>query len=308
MRIISFFGGVVALLLSACGPIDRDPPPFNAQRAFGHLEAQVALGPRVPNSEAAAACRTLLVSHFLEAGLAVDSQVFEVIEPYFGDTLRLVNIIASFRGAGEDDTAVLLMAHYDSRPWADQSTDSARRNEPVAGASDGASGVAILMELATMFKESPPAINVDLVCSDGEDYGRAGDLDWYLLGARHFAFQGIRDKYRFAIVPSLVGDKNQEIYREFISQQFVAPLNDVLWEIAAELGITTWRNEIRHRVYDDQVALNGGGVPSVLIIDFDYPHWHTEFDIPENCSPEALSNVGRVLAYLLYTPSRWPEL
>lgn len=297
---------LVAVALAGCGR-DVTPPEFDGDRAYDYLKAQVAFGPRVPGSEPWKECRQYLYDFFDSLGLEVDSQAFRFTDPYTGLDTPLVNIIVRYRGDASDKEAVLLLAHWDSRPRTDYHSDSTLRDStPIDGANDGASGVAVLMELANLLAEKPPKTNVEMVLADGEDWGKEGDPEYYCLGSHHFAQQGIRDKYHFGIVIDMVGDRNQRFYREQISDRFNKPINDMIWGTARDLGITTFGDTVLHRVTDDHMPLNVGGVPTVDIIDFNYPYWHTEKDTPDKCSAESLDNVGRVLAEILYRPSLWP--
>lgn len=293
------------VLTFGCGR--RVTPEFDANRAYTYLKEQVAFGPRVPGSAVSAACRDYYVRHFRSAGLTVDSQKVSFRDPYSGDSIPLVNIIARHPGSGRDPDRILLAAHYDSRPRTDNAVDTARRSEPIAGANDGASGVAILLEIANILESNSSEAAVDLVLLDGEDWGRVSDLDYYSLGARAFARTGLRDRYRFGIVLDMVGDADQQIYRETYSEQFQKPLNDMVWGAAKTLQIATFVDSTRHEVIDDHLSLNLGGVPSIVIIDFDYPHWHTENDTPDKCSAQALGNVGRIVTHILYNRSIWPK-
>lgn len=298
---------VAACLVGAgCSGGPHEPPAFDGGRAFGYLEQQVALGPRVPGTEASKAVRDLYYRHFESCGLQVDSQAFTFFDPYSSVDTPLVNVIAHYRGAADDEPAVLLLAHYDSRPRTDFHTDSTLRHMPIDGANDGASGVAVLMELANLLKAQPPDCNVDLVLVDGEDWGRRGDTDYYLLGSREFARQGIRGKYKFGVVVDMVGDVQQQIYRESYTEQFYKPINDMLWQVADTLGIGSFLEEVRFTVQDDHISIGAAGVPTALLIDFDYEYWHTELDTPDKCSAVSLTNVGRVLAYVIYNKSIWP--
>lgn len=298
---------VTACLVSAgcSGPVQ--PPAFDGARAFGYLEQQVALGPRVPGTESSRACRDMFYRHFESTGLQVDSQAFTFFDPYSSVDTPLVNVMARYRGAGDDAPVMLLLAHYDSRPRTDYPTDTTLGDQPIDGANDGASGVAVLMELANLLKAQPPNCNLDLVLVDGEDWGRSGDSDYYLLGSREFARGDIRDVYLFGVVVDLVGDKNQQICRESYTDRFYQPINDMIWQTAALLEVKTFKEEIRHTIQDDHISIGAAGVPTALLIDFDYEHWHTEFDTPDKCSAESLANVGRVLAYIIYNTSLWPE-
>ncbi len=202
---------------------------------------------------------------------------------------------------------ILYAAHWDSRPRCDNSATYAKRVDSLPGADDGASGVAVLMELANLFVAQPPASDVVLALLDGEDWGKEGDNDYYFLGAKQFAAQSLRGKYRFGIVIDMIGGKDQQICREIYSERFHKPINDMVWNTARELGIRTFIDSTRFAVEDDHLALNIGGVPTIDLIDFDYPYWHTELDTPDKCSPQSLANVGRVLAQIAYNKSLWPS-
>lgn len=297
---------VVALLCS-CAETRTDPPAFDGERADRYLKKQVAFGPRVPGTEASAACRDLFYRHFAGLGARVDSQAFTFFDPYSQTEIPLVNVIAEYHGSGAVSERIVLMAHYDSRPRTDYARNPELKDKPIDGANDGASGVAVLMELANLFSQAPPPCNVDLALVDGEDWGKPGDHDYYLLGSREFGRRGIREKYRFGIVIDMIGDSQQEIYREGYSDRSCRALNDAVWGAATRLGITTFRDSVKHTIIDDHLSLISAGVPAIDIIDFDYPHWHTEFDTPDKCSVEALANVGRVLAEIIYNPTLWPK-
>ncbi len=301
-------GAAMALaLVNSCADRREQPPVFDAERAYQYLVEQVALGPRVPGSEASARCRDFLLSHFAGSGARVDSQAFTFFDPYSQTDIPLTNVIAQYTGTGEVVAAVVLMAHYDSRPRTDYARDPQLTNQPIDGANDGASGTAVLMELGNLFAQKAPPCVVDLVLADGEDWGKAGDNNYYLLGSREFARRGIRDKYRFGIVIDMIGDSSQQIYREGYSDRSCRDLNDAVWKAAARLRIATFRDTVKHAIIDDHLSLISAGVPAIDIIDFDYPYWHTEFDTPDKCSPTALGNVGRVLVEIVYDPSLWPR-
>ncbi|UCD63573.1 MAG: M28 family peptidase [Candidatus Zixiibacteriota bacterium] len=303
---------VILILVGSCvccGQAPRvQPPLFDGNRAFTYLRTQVEFGPRVPGSDASARCRDYIYDHFRGLGLVVDSQVFVFRDPYSDADVRMVNVVGSYDPANVSAAArIVLMAHYDSRPRAEYARDPNLAGEPIDGANDGASGTAVLMEMANLIARDAPPGAVDLVLVDGEDWGVTGDHERYMLGSRHFARQGIRGKYRFGIVVDMVGDIDQRILREGYSEIYGKSLNDMVWRSARELGIDAFYDSIGDSVLDDHLSLNVGGVPSINIIDFDYPYWHTEFDTPDKCSGLSLANVGRVLTEIIYNPSLWPE-
>ncbi|HWR82408.1 MAG TPA: M28 family peptidase [Candidatus Deferrimicrobium sp.] len=301
-------GALMALSVAAsCAREDISVPTFDGQRAYRYLCEQVAFGPRVPGGLASANCRAYFRQHFVPAGASIDSQSFSFFDLDSGAAIPMVNLIATFRGSQSHAPGIVLMAHYDSRPRTDYAGDPALLNRPIDGANDGASGAAVLMELANLFTKTPPPCDVDLVLVDGEDWGKAGNTDHYLLGSREFSRRGIRGRYRFGIIIDMVGDSSQQIYREAYSEVSARSLNDAVWGCAARLGVASFRDSVKHSVIDDHLSLISSGVPAVDIIDFDYPYWHTENDTPDKCSPTALANVGRVLAELIYNPSLWPK-
>jgi len=295
--------------LAGCGPSEISPPAFDGGRAYQYLVDQVDFGPRVPGSEPWSACRAYYVQHFSELGFRVDSQVFSFLDPYSKTDIPLVNLIVHVQGGETDDVPILLLAHWDTRPRTDFHSDTSRINEPIQGANDGASGVAVLMELANLMAQQAPNANVDLLLTDGEDWGKRGDLDYYMLGSKHFARAdgGIRGKYRFGICVDMIGDKNQQIARESYTQQYQPELNDMIWTVATKLGVTTFIDTVKESINDDHISINASGVPAANIIDFDYPYWHTEHDTPDKCDAVALTNVGKVLAYIVYNRSVWPN-
>lgn len=302
--IIAF--NLISIVALSCNEKPVEAPKFDSSSAFEYLVKQVEFGPRVPGSKGWQDCKEYISNHFAELGLEPKFQEFEFFDPYSKTQLPLVNIIASIEGTSAKPERILLMAHWDSRPRTDYPTRPNISDRPIPGANDGASGVAVLMELANMLAENRPKHSVDLVLVDGEDWGKSGDNEYYLLGSSEFARRGIRGKYRFGIVIDLVGDKSQQFYREVFSEEHYPELNDMIWNAAGELGISTFIDTTRHTVLDDHISLVTSGVPAVDIIDFDYQWWHTDQDTVDKCSPESLENIGKLLAHIIYNPQLWP--
>ncbi len=277
-------------------------PPFSGQRAYELLLRQTSFGPRNPNSKGHRECLNYLSTTLRALAGEVRLQDFSHAG-YKGETLRLTNIIASFQP--DLRTRLLLCAHWDTRPRADQ--DSTRREEPILGANDGASGVAVLLELAMMLKQNQPPVGVDIVLFDGEDYGTEGDHASYLLGSRHFATTRPSDYLpRFGILLDMVGDTFLEIPREGYSVRYAPDIVDLVWNKARDLGIGQFTAEAGPEVIDDHLPLNEAGIKTIDLIDFNYPdpsnrYWHTHQDTPEHCSPQSLEAVGTVLAHVVYT-------
>ncbi len=288
----------------AHAPASTAPHPlFSGDHAFAFLTAQTAFGPRNPGSAGHRQCLAYLVAALRP--LADDVRLQEFTHSgYGGEQLRLTNVIASYRPS--DRTRILLCAHWDTRPRADQDETRSKRNDPILGANDGASGVAVLLELATMLKDTPPPVGVDIVLLDGEDYGKEGDHASYLLGSRYFADHKAEDYLpRFGILLDMVGDKFLDLPREQYSVRYAPDVVDMVWKTAAYLGITQFHDEKGEEIMDDHLPLNEAGIQTIDIIDFNYPdntnrYWHTHQDTPEHCSAESLGAVGSVLAAVVF--------
>ncbi len=279
-------------------------PSFSGTRAYEYLLRQTSFGPRNPNSKGHEACLGFLTSELRGLADSVELQPF-VQRGYDGEMLRLTNIIAAFRPAAR--ARLLLCAHWDTRPRAEYDEDKTRRNLPILGANDGASGVAVLLEIATLLHAQPPPIGVDIVLFDGEDYGREGDTPNYLLGSRYFAAHK-RPSYqpRFGILMDMVGDTYLEIPKEGHSVRYAPDVLAMVWDKARELGYPQFLEGEGEEVIDDHLPLNEVGIKTIDIIDFDYPdqssrYWHTHQDIPEHCSPESLEAVGDVVTHVVFS-------
>jgi glutaminyl-peptide cyclotransferase len=279
------------------------PPVFDGSHAFDLLLRQTRFGPRNPGSAGHRACLQFLLSALQSTADEVRTQEF-FHTGYEGEKLRLTNIFASFRPVAS--SRILLCAHWDTRPRAERDEDKTRRNLPILGANDGASGVAVLLEIATLLKATPPRIGVDIVLFDGEDYGREGDLDRYLLGSQHFA-STLPASYKpeYGILLDMVGDANLDLPKEQNSVRSAPDVVNTVWGIAKELGIFQFNDQVGDEILDDHIPLNKAGIKTIDIIDFAYPdashrYWHTHDDTPEHCSAESLGAVGTVLTHLIY--------
>jgi hypothetical protein len=271
-------------------------PDFDAERAFLDLERQCEFGPRVPGSEAHRRMEDWLVS-------ILQSSTDEVVVDTFSlevdtDPIPVLrNYIARINP--DSKRRILLSAHYDTRPVADRDPDVSKRDQPILGANDGASGVAVLIELARQFHERRPKVGVDLVFFDGEDYGE--DADRMLLGSRRFAAENSDYRPLFGILVDMVGDRDLNLYQEIYSVQGSPETVRRVWSLAGQLGFDEqFISYPRYAVMDDHVPLLEAGIRCINIIDFDYPYWHTTGDTPDKCSAESLEIVGTVLLHLVY--------
>lgn len=279
-------------------------PEFDAGRVQSLIEKQVAFGPRVPGSDAWRQCRTYLKNYFDSLGYQVELQEFTHNDYRQKISVQMCNIIirqpAALATSGPRGPRVLLGAHWDSRPRCEHDPDPARRNDSLPGAVDGAAGVALLMELARMFAESPPEAPVEFVLFDGEDWGQAGDINQYIVGSNEFARRVSGADYQFAIVPDLFAHSGSSLAREGMSQRFAASINDRVWEAARELEITRFVDTVSREVIDDHLPLLNIGIKAIDIIDMNYPYWHTSQDTPDKCDSAAIADVGRVIARVVY--------
>jgi len=230
-------------------------------------------------------------------GAQVSLQPFDAVLST-GDTLRGVNIIGSFRGG--DRTRVLLGAHYDTRPRADRERDPANRLKPIIGANDGASGVAVLLEMARLLGESKPRVGVDLVFFDCEDYGEEGSTGDYILGSRHYASALAGRRPAAVIVVDMVGERGLRIPVEGFSEAASPALCAKVFSIAASLGAAGFVRERGPAIIDDHFPFIQAGLPAIDLIDFDYPFWHTLEDTPDKCASESLAAVGAVLVRFVW--------
>jgi hypothetical protein len=279
----------------------RSASEFDGGAAYRYLIAQCDLGPRVPNTPAHQQALALIMRTFDSLGIAVEKQDFRVKDPYSSDTLRLTNVIGRINPG--KDNRLLFCAHWDCRPRCDIDTDSTRRTLPLPGANDGASGTAVLLQLAKELAASRVNRGVDLVFLDGEDWGKSGDLDYYCLGAKEFARRADAKVYDYGVVLDMVGDIDQRFFKEEYSVRYEGKLVDKVWARAAQLGMsTTFDTRASETIYDDHILLLAASIRTIDIIDFEYPWWHTTQDTPDKCSPESLGRIGKLVLSLVVDP------
>ena len=271
---------------------------FDQQRAWDQLQNQCAFGPRDPGGAGHGKCREYLTGELEKCGATVSRQDFWGLNPVSGEAVKMSNIIGRLYPGRT--RYVLLCAHWDTRPWADQDPDPANRDKPILGANDGASGVAVLLEIARCLAARDPGIGIEIAFFDGEDMGRQSYLGEYLLGSREYA-RLLQVPYpEAAILLDLIGDADLRIPWEEHSRHSVPKLLDEVFAVARRLGETSFVNYVGPAVYDDHIPLLGAGIPAIDLVDFDYPFWHTAQDTPENCSAESLGIVGRVVLAWVY--------
>lgn len=285
----------VVLVLAGSGPAPARAGGFDEDAAWAYLLRQVGFGPRDPGSEGHEACLDWMIETLSSRADQLYPHTFVIADPYGEGSLRLTNLRAVFRP--EASRRVAFAAHWDTRPRADREVPPS--DEPIPGANDGASGVAVLLALADWLVENPPSIGVDLLFFDGEDYGVEGDHANYLLGSRRFVEDHPRYRPEALILIDLVGDADLRIPMEGYSLQQNPRLVRRVFNQALALGLDAFDPTAGPAVLDDHVPFLERQIPSVNLIDLDYPAWHTLDDTPEQCSPESLGQVGRLLCALI---------
>lgn len=285
-------------LVSACREKPRPPQEFAGQAAFEYIRTQVGFGPRIPGTEAHRGMGKWLDSLLRQRTDSVIVQSWNHVTST-GDTLPLTNFIGRFNPAAEK--RLLLLAHWDSRPVSDSphSRDSTR---PVLGANDGGSGVALLLGVADVLKRSPPAVGVDLLFVDGEDYGDfTKDSADVLIGSRYYgAHQLVGSQPLYAVLFDLIADKSLQIYQEGNSLVGAPEVVELVWDTAKDLGYSGYFiASPKYTLIDDHLELQKAGIRAIDVVDFDYPAWHTPDDTIDQVSAASLQVVGDVAVALV---------
>lgn len=302
----------VLVLLAGCSPAARTAgtaggdsacrPAFDGDRAHALLEKQVDFGPRVPGTKPHLACRAFIEDSLKSTADDVGVQTFTVSAG--NRKLPLGNVIAQFNPTAK--RWILLAAHWDTRPTADYEVVADKRSLPIPGANDGASGTAVLLELARLFKERKPEVGVVMVFFDGEDYGPGADA--MFLGSKYFAAQILKGnvspaakQISYGILLDMIGDKDLRISQEQYSLEAAPDVVRRIWDTAKSLGHEKVFPPVAgSAIMDDHVPLNQAGIKCVDLIDFEYGPWHTLDDTPDKCSPQSLKTVGDVVAAVVY--------
>ena len=287
---------------------------FNADSAYASIVAQCNFGPRVPNSSAHEACARYIVGSFRRLGLDVTEQKAD-LRTFDGKVWHSNNIIAAYRPELPD--RIIICAHWDSRPWADADPDSTKHRQPVMAANDGASGVAVMLEVARLLGELKPAVGIDFICFDSEDGGapywaesQAPDdgSDW-CLGSQYWSRNPHRKDYtaRYGILLDMVGGQDARFCYEGVSLRYARDVTLRLWDAAQRIGAgSLFLQQEGGYAQDVHVPMNEvAGIPTVDIIPFVQGEhtfgatWHTTADTPENISRETLRGVGQTLLQLI---------
>jgi hypothetical protein len=322
---------VFSLLLFSCGNLKKQTateaamqpigPVFSADSAYAFCAEQCNFGPRTMNSKAHDDCEQWIISKFQQYGMSVIPQK-TLLKGYDGTMLKSTNIIASYKP--ELASRILLCAHWDSRPWADNDPDEANWHKPVMAANDGASGVAVMLEVARQIdvctKQNPDtlALGVDFICFDAEDYGypqweTVNDPgDTFALGAQYWSANLHKDGYtaRFGILLDMVGGQGAHFYQEYMSKQYAGSVVDKVWKAASVVGYGSFfpmKDGVG--ITDDHIPVNTvAKIPCVDVIPY-YPDceqssfgptWHTVNDDMAHIDRTTLQAVGQTVIQVLF--------
>ena len=273
---------------------------FSGASAYDYAKAQVNFGPRVPGSPAAKAAGDWIISQMRARADTVIVQSFTHTTAD-GKKLALRNILARFRPDLKE--RILYLTHWDSRPVSESAATDAEKKMPVPGANDGASGVGMFVALGDVLKRTKPTVGVDLLFTDGEDYGQFGppEVD-VLIGAKYFATHLPSPDYKplFGVLWDMIGDKDLRIPYEMISFQQAPEVVARVWQTAADLGYANiFVQESGGEVIDDHVPLLRAGLRVIDVIDLTYPAHHTPQDTMDKISAKSLTIAGDVAAALV---------
>lgn len=289
---------------------------FNADSAYSYVERQLEFGPRVPGTAGHKACAAWLEQKL--RATAPDSMVVQRgrVRCYNGAELPIINLMARYNITNPN--RLLLLAHWDTRPWADNDSCVENRNKPLPGANDGGSGVGVLLEIARNLAIKKPAYGIDILLVDAEDSGRTGVFnadndDSWCLGTQYFLENmpyPDGQMPRYAILLDMVGGRDAHFAREYTSHSEAKEYTDKIWAEAAALGLSErFPNRVTSGVVDDHTYLNAAGIPAVDIIECDNnttksfpPYWHTMRDDMSNIDKSTLHDVGITVLNIVYAP------
>ncbi len=270
---------------------------FSQERAWENLETLYMMGPRAAGLPGHIKARAYLESRLVEAGAKLNVDTFPHRLRGESKDREMSNISGLF---GDPRKGLLLIGtHYDTRLWADEDPDRASRGTPIPGANDAGSGTAVLLEVARILGENPPPFGIEIAFFDGEEAGRPGRIEDYMVGSERMVERWTEVKPwalpDAVVVVDMVGDADLAIGPDRAAQDLYPKLNERFWRAATELKQPGFTTRLQGPVTDDHSAFMAKGIPSTVLIDFTYPYWHTVDDTIDKCSADSLGIVGRVL-------------
>lgn len=289
-------------------------PVFDADSAYTRIAEQVAFGPRVPGSEAHRKCENYIFETLRRYGADTITVQRGQVTAFDKTNLPVANIMASFNSKAP--RRILMVAHYDTRPFADQETDESKRNTPIDGANDGGSGVGVLLEIARLIGQNAPGIGVDFLFTDVEDYGAPdddglGESTW-CLGTQYWAANSPytpENRPSYGIVLDMVGGSGAKFPREIASNKMAPSIVDRVWGIAAASEYADrFPNNPGGAIIDDHYYVNAAGIPCIDVIESTNsttggfpPTWHTHNDNMDHIDRSTLKAVGQVMLNVIYS-------
>lgn len=292
-----------------------------ADSLYAYVSAQTSLGPRTPGSDAHSRCAAMLQARLRLAGAEVSTDAGSGTLAD-GTSIPFVNILGRFNGT-DSTRRILLLAHYDTRPWADEDPDQANHNRPIDGANDGASGVAVLLEVARHIAAKTPAVGIDILFTDAEDSGQSApdNADYatalryentWCIGTQHWVrnmpYQvGSADAPQYAILVDMVGAPGAVFAKEYFSMRSAPQVVNKVWDAAARRGYgDMFVQRQGNPINDDHIHIIRAGIPAIDIIDAGRPEgftpgWHTLADNIDNIDRRTLTAVAQVLLDIIYS-------
>lgn len=282
-------------------------PAFSGDSAYVFVEKQLDFGFRIPGTPEHKACQDWLAEKLRSYGAEVEIQPFKA-NIYTGEVWDAANIIGSINP--KNKTRVIVAAHYDTRHIAEKDPDESRRDEPIMGADDGASGVAVTLEIARLIHENPIDLGIDFIFFDAEDNGDTDDTDSWCLGAQHWSREALKTRYRadIGILLDLVGAKGAMYPKEYFSQQFAPDFQNKVWDLAIAMGYgDLFIDQKKGAVNDDHYHVSTiTGIPMIDIINLSGPngtfgdYHHTHRDNIDIIDKNVLRKTGQVVTAVLY--------
>ncbi|MDE5836868.1 MAG: M28 family peptidase [Paramuribaculum sp.] len=285
---------------------------FNADSAYSYIKKQVEFGPRVPGSKSHTECADYLIGELKRHGVDTVYVQYGKKAAYTGEILPIKNIIGSLNP--EKSHRVLIAAHYDTRPWADNDENEDKRATPIDGANDGASGVGVILELARVLAANRPDTGVDFLLVDAEDYGESSGLtsneDSWCLGTQYWCENDpytAQNRPKYGIVLDMVGGRGARFHREYYSVRNASKIVDKVWGTAARAGFSSYfPNNIGGALIDDHMFISRNGIPCIDIVECNndktgsFPAtWHTHQDNMSNIDTAPLRAVGQTVLNVL---------
>jgi len=274
---------------------------FSGENAMNHVYSQIAMGPRTSKDAKQTKLRDYLCEKLKAYGFSVQ------IQPLTGETgmgagVNFYNVIATYP-PGSVKPVKIFGAHYDTIPIAPNDPAEAARLTPIDGANDGASGTAVLLELARTVtgRAKDLKYSVKLVFFDGEDFYTGVENMFY--GSKYYAKSldaEEKKNIKYFVLIDMIGDSDLNVYKELNSVYAYPGLAAHVFETAAKLNLNGFHSEIKHQITDDHLPMIAAGIPSTLLIDFDYPYWHRLSDTADKLSADSLAKTGKLLEYLIF--------